>query len=91
MARMDRLDALGLIAGTLTTISFLPQVARTWRTRRTDDISLAMLVLFSVGVGLWIVYGVLMGSLPVIVANAATLFLILIILGIKIQNLTRRP
>lgn len=91
MARMDRLDALGLVAGTLTTISFLPQVARTWRTRRTDDISLAMLVLFSVGVGLWIVYGVLMGSLPVIVANAATLFLILIILGIKIQNLTRRP
>ncbi len=88
---MDNLDALGFLAGTLTTIAFLPQVARTWRTRRTDDISLAMLVMFSIGVGLWIIYGVLMKSLPMIMANTATLILVFFILGIKIQNLTRRP
>ncbi|MBI5636590.1 MAG: SemiSWEET transporter [Nitrospinae bacterium] len=88
---MNRLDALGFLAGTLTTIAFLPQVARTWRTRKTDDISLVMLVMLTVGVGLWTIYGVLMKSLPMIVANTVTFFLILFILGIKIQNLTRRP
>lgn len=91
MARMNRLDALGFLAGTLTTIAFLPQVARTWRTRKTDDISLATLVMFSIGVGLWIVYGALMESLPMIVANTVTFFLILFILGIKIRNRPRRP
>lgn len=91
MARMNRLDALGLFAGTLTTIAFLPQVARTWRTRRTDDLSLAMLVMLTVGVGLWIFYGVLIRSLPVIASNSITFFLILFILGVKIQNLMRRP
>lgn len=91
MARMNRLDALGLFAGMLTTIAFLPQVMRTWRTRRTDDISLVMLVMFSAGVGLWIVYGVLMKSLPIIAANIATLFFILFILRVKLQNRSRRP
>ncbi len=91
MARMNRLDALGLFAGTLTTIAFLPQVVRTWRTRRTDDLSLAMLVLFTLGVGLWTVYGVMMKLLPLIVANAATLLLIFFILWVKIRNLSRRP
>lgn len=88
---MNHLDALGFLAGVLTTIAFLPQVARTWRTRKTDDLSLVMLVMLTVGVGLWIIYGVLIGSLPLIASNGITFFLILFILGVKIQNLMRRP
>ncbi len=90
MARMNRLDALGFFAGTLTTIAFLPQVIRAWRTGKTDDLSMAMLVIFSAGVGVWLIYGLLLKSPPLIVANGVTLFLVLIILGIKLRNLKRR-
>ncbi|TBR21543.1 MAG: hypothetical protein EPO63_08570 [Candidatus Nitrosotenuis sp.] len=88
---MNRLDALGFFAGTLTTIAFLPQVIRAWRTGKTDDLSMAMLVIFSIGVGVWLIYGLLLKSPPLIVANGITLFLVLIILGIKLRNLKRRP
>lgn len=91
MKRMNHLDALGFLAGALTTIAFLPQVARTWRTRRTDDLSLVMLAMMSIGVGLWLIYGVWLGSLPLIVSNSVTLLFVLFILGIKIQNLRKRP
>lgn len=80
------LDAVGWAAGTLTTVAFVPQVAKTWRTRSTRDISLSMWVVFSAGVALWIVYAVIAASWPIAVANAVTLALSATVLSIKIRN-----
>jgi MtN3 and saliva related transmembrane protein len=80
---------LGFIAGTLTTISFVPQVLHAWRSKRCDDLSWAMLLTFSAGVVLWLVYGLRLWATPVIVANAVTLVLLLIIMGMKIRYATR--
>ncbi|WP_437976922.1 SemiSWEET transporter [Sorangium sp. So ce295] len=66
---------LGLVAATLTTISFLPQVLRTLRTRDTRSISVGMYAAFVAGVGLWLVHGVLTQDVPIVVANAITLVL----------------
>lgn len=82
---MDSTTLLGLMAGSLTTAAFLPQVVKTWRSRSAGDISLVMFVLFSLGVLLWIVYGFRVGALPVIVANTITLLLSLSILVFKIR------
>jgi MtN3 and saliva related transmembrane protein len=78
--------AIGLLAGTLTTIAFLPQALKTWRTRSTHDISLLMFVIFVTGVGIWIVYGIIRGDMPVILTNVATLLLAGMILIFKIRN-----
>ncbi|NLB00756.1 MAG: SemiSWEET transporter [Methanomicrobiales archaeon] len=80
---MDAVTALGLIAGSLTTLSFAPQVIRAWRTRSTADLSLAMLVVFLAGILLWLVYGVVREDLAIIAANAITAVLIGLLLTIK--------
>ncbi|WP_437572204.1 SemiSWEET transporter [Sorangium sp. So ce542] len=67
--------ALGLVAAALTTVSFLPQVLRTLRTRDTRSISVGMYAAFVTGVGLWLVYGLLTGDVPITVANAITFVL----------------
>lgn len=82
---MDAANLLGLLAGTLTTASFLPQVIKTWRSRSAGDISLVMFALFSLGVLLWIVYGFTVSALPIIVANVITLLLSMTILVFKIR------
>jgi MtN3 and saliva related transmembrane protein len=82
---MDTVIIVGYIAGTLTTISFVPQVMRAWKLKETRDISLAMLLLFAAGVLLWTIYGVWTGSLPIIAANIITFLLILLLLGMKIR------
>jgi MtN3 and saliva related transmembrane protein len=69
---MDITTALGLLAGTLTTIAFLPQVIRTWKSKSTKDLSLAMLGTFTTGVLFWLIYGLMIDSLPIILANAVT-------------------
>jgi MtN3 and saliva related transmembrane protein len=74
---------LGFIAGILTTISFVPQVAHAWRSKRCDDLSWAMLLTFSGGVVLWLVYGIRLRAMPIIVANAVTLALLLAIMTLK--------
>jgi MtN3 and saliva related transmembrane protein len=66
---------LGLVAGTLTTLSFVPQVLKSWRRRSVADLSSTMLVAFTTGVALWLIYGVLTGDLPVVIANVVTLIL----------------
>ncbi len=76
-------NALGLLAGTLTTIAFVPQLLRITRTRSADDISWWMFGLFSVGVCLWLWYGIRVGALPIIVANVVTLALAVAILALK--------
>lgn len=79
------LEILGLVAGALTTAAFVPQVVRVWRTRSTTDISLAMFLLFSLGVLLWLIYGAAIGSTPVVAANLLTFVLSLSILVAKLR------
>jgi MtN3 and saliva related transmembrane protein len=76
---------IGYLAGTLTTISFLPQVIRSWKTRSTHDISFLMLSLFGLGMLLWAAYGFFIGSLPIILANVITCALVLVLLAMKVQ------
>lgn len=73
---MECVTALGFAAGTLTTIAFWPQLRRTWKTRSADDLSLGMLLTFTTGVVLWLLYGIYLHALPIIVANAITLILL---------------
>ncbi|MAZ33729.1 MULTISPECIES: SemiSWEET transporter [Thalassospira] len=77
---------LGLLAGSLTTIAFLPQVIRTWRTRSTADISLVMFLILCTGIALWLVYGLIRGDWPVIIANGFTLVLASTILFFKLRH-----
>lgn len=78
-------DILGMIAGMLTTIAFVPQVVKTWRSKSTDDISYGMFILFSLGLVLWLAYGIVLNALPIIISNTITLILALIILGLKFR------
>jgi len=80
---MNITDSIGSAAATLTTISFIPQAWKVWRTKHTADISLGMYVLFTIGVALWLAYGILLGSWPIIVANAFTLVLAGTVLAMK--------
>ncbi len=82
---MNLVTVLGLFAGSLTTIAFLPQVIKTWRTRSTKDISLEMFAIFCSGVLLWIIYGSLVKDMPVIFTNVATLSLASPILWFKLK------
>jgi MtN3 and saliva related transmembrane protein len=76
---------IGFIAAILTTISFLPQVFKVWRTRSAKDVSLGMYFMFSAGVALWLVYGVLIESWPVILSNLLTLVLAGAVLVMKLR------
>jgi MtN3 and saliva related transmembrane protein len=81
---------IGLAAASFTTLSFVPQLVRTWRLRRADEISFAWLMAFTTGIVLWLVYGLLLPSIPVILANFATLLLTLAILALKCVYRERR-
>ncbi|MHB8405536.1 MAG: SemiSWEET transporter [Gammaproteobacteria bacterium] len=76
---------IGLAAATLTTISFLPQAYRSLRTRDTRGISLGMYALFTLGIALWLIYGILIHDLPVTLANGVTLVLTLVVLALKLR------
>ncbi|MDE1886594.1 MAG: SemiSWEET transporter [Gammaproteobacteria bacterium] len=76
---------IGLTAAALTTLSLLPQVWRSFKTRDTRGISLSMYVAYTVGIALWLVYGLLIHDLVVTLANAVTLFLAAIILMLKLR------
>ncbi len=76
----------GMIAAVLTTIAFLPQVIRTWRTRSTSDISLGMFVTYVTGILLWLVYGLMIHDMPLIVSNAVTFVLSGTILLLKLRH-----
>jgi MtN3 and saliva related transmembrane protein len=78
-------DIFGYSAACLTTIAFLPQVIKTIRLRKTDEISLVMYILFCAGLLCWLTYGVLISNIPLIMANGITLFLATIILFLKIK------
>ena len=82
---MDSITILGLVAASLTTFSFLPQMLKTWQTKSAKDVSFVMLICFNLGILLWLIYGIYLSALPVILANAVTLFFNLIILWLKIK------
>jgi MtN3 and saliva related transmembrane protein len=82
---MDVATIIGLVAGTLTTISFVPQLIKAWQTKSTTDISMAMYLIICTGIFLWLVYGILISSLPVILANGVTLTIALLILLLKLR------
>lgn len=78
-------DWIGSIAATLTTTAFIPQAWQVWRTRHTKDISLGMYAIFTSGVALWAIYGVMIASWPIIIANCVTLLLAGAVLVMKIR------
>ena len=81
----DLTPIVGFVAAILTTGAFVPQIVKVWRTRAADDISLGMYSLFTLGVALWLLYGVLIASWPVILANLVTLLLAGAVLVMKIK------
>jgi MtN3 and saliva related transmembrane protein len=85
-ALLDLRELIGYAAGLLATVAFLPQVAKTVRDRSVKDISLGMYVLFCTGVTLWLLYGFLISSWPVIISNFVTLILSGTVLVLKIRH-----
>ncbi len=77
-------DTFGFIAAALTTIAFLPQVIKTWRTKKAEDVSIVMLLMFITGLIFWIIYAIQVSVLPVLIANIITLILNLTILSLKL-------
>ena len=75
---------IGLAAGTCTTISFLPQVIKTWQSKSAKDLSLGMFAIFFTGTVLWLVYGIYINAWPVIIANAVTMVLSFTLLYFKL-------
>lgn len=79
-------DWVGYPAAALTTIAFLPQALHSWRTRDLSGISLHMYALFTLGVALWLVYGMLLGSVPIMLGNGITLALASVVLFLKVRH-----
>ncbi len=82
---MDYTIFLGYLAGALTTLAFLPQLIKVLKSKSTHDISLAMFIVICTGISLWLVYGILIDSLPIILANIVTLAIAGMILLLKIK------
>lgn len=81
---MNATDLIGALAACLTTVSFVPQAWLSFRTRDVSGVSLLMYSVFTVGVALWLAYGWLLNSWPMVIANTITLVLALMILGMKL-------
>ena len=79
------IEAIGIAAGLLTTLAYVPQVLKVWRSRSARDISLAMFLMMNLGIALWLAYGLLIGSPGLILANGATLCLTAAVLVAKLK------
>ena len=82
---MEIVTILGLAAGALITVSFIPQIIKIYRLRETKDISLLMYIIFTIGILLWLIYGILIEDFPVIVANAIGIVFVSTVLFFKIK------
>lgn len=82
---MDTTTALGLVAGFLTTIAFVPQVTKIWKEKSAKDVSLPTFLAFSLGVALWMVYGIIKQEPPIVLWNAVTLVLSGAIVAMKLK------
>jgi MtN3 and saliva related transmembrane protein len=78
-------NSIGSAAAVCTTLSFVPQLLRVWRLKSARDISITMFLLFSLGITLWLSYGLMIHSWPVIMSNVFTLMLSLAIMGLKLR------
>jgi MtN3 and saliva related transmembrane protein len=76
---------MGLVAGTITSITFLPQVIQIWKTRSAKDLSLGMLALLILGVSMWLVYGILVKDAAIIYTNSMVLTMSFIMLYFKFR------
>jgi MtN3 and saliva related transmembrane protein len=88
---MNLAEIIGAVAALLTTAAFLPQAFKVLRTRETAAISLTMYALFTAGVALWLAYGIITVQWSITIANAITLALAALILGVKLRSLKRGP
>lgn len=79
------IEGIGLLAATLSTISFLPQALKITKDKSAEDISLGMYLLLATALSLWLIYGLFIGSLPLILSNSCTLLLVIWILALKIH------
>jgi MtN3 and saliva related transmembrane protein len=79
------LEWVGLVAGSCTTIAFLPQVVKTWKTKSAKDLSLGMFSIFTFGVGMWLAYGIMRNDWPIILANLMTLCFAATLLYFKLR------
>ena len=84
MNHLNYIDLFGFLAALLTTIAFLPQLYKTWKTKSADDVSLIMLILFITGLICWIIYGLEINSIPILVANVVTFIFNFSILILKL-------
>ena len=82
-------DLIGYLAATLTTASFVPQALQTFRTKDVSGISLGMYSVFTVGIALWLVYGLVLQAWPIVIANTITLALAASILAMKLRYRAR--
>jgi MtN3 and saliva related transmembrane protein len=82
---MNSIQVIGLVAAFCTTISFLPQVIKTWKSGSAKDLSLGMFSFFCTGVALWLIYGIMTKDLPIILANLLTLILSSTLLFFKLR------
>jgi len=82
---IDVITTLGLVAGALTTIAYLPQLIKTWQSKSAEDLSWSMLVTLCIGIILWLVYGVIVWDIPLIAANVMTFTFASVILYLKIR------
>ena len=86
---MFHIDIIGYLAALLTTFSFLVQAIQSWRTRDLSGISLGMYSMFTFGVALWLIYGIVIESWPLIVTNALTFLFALSILLMKLKQMSK--
>ncbi len=82
---IDYITTLGITAGILTTIAYLPQLIKTWKSKSAGDISWTMLIVLCIGIVLWLAYGFAIHDLPILLANIVTLLLAGVILALKIR------
>jgi len=82
---MTFIDIIGFSAGALTTLALVPQAFKAWKTKHTRDVSFGWIAILTSGVFLWLVYGILINSFPIIIANGATLILSFAVLTLKIK------
>lgn len=82
---IEPITTLGLVAGVLTTLAYLPQLIKTWQSKSAADLSWSMLIILCLGILLWLAYGMVVHDIPILVANVVTLIFASIILILKIR------
>ena len=82
----DNIELIGLLAATLTTIAFIPQVFKVIKTKSSDGLSLTTYLIFIIGVGLWLIYGLIKSSISMIIGNGITFILAFLIIYYILRN-----